>query len=139
MTSKIDSPEFYLDRLAAARLIPLNESPAKIRWNWRRVYKKLKSEKSRTNSKKPRRVHGKPYQEWRELVLANSNFRCVICDTTKNLQAHHIESYHANPHLRLDPDNGVTLCKRCHDDFHSLFGWRNNTDGQWRTYYSIKK
>lgn len=141
MKSSTQKDCFYLEKLAAARPITPGESQAKIQWNWRRVYKRLQRKRGikLPKSKTPKRVHGKGYSEWRELVLVNTDFRCAICDTLVNVQAHHIESYHANPQLRLDPDNGVALCKRCHDDFHFTFGWRNNTEEQWRTYYSLKK
>ncbi|WP_373864528.1 hypothetical protein [Paenibacillus humicus] len=31
---------------------------------------------------------------------------------------------------RVDVTNGVTLCKTCHDDFHRLYGRRNNNEVQ---------
>lgn len=133
---------FYINRLASANDINVfEENLAKIDWNWKRVYKHLKkkSKVKKTSFKKPNRAHNKLYIEWRELVLADANYHCVICGSVKNMHAHHKESYHANHELRLDPDNGVALCKSCHWDFHKMFGTHNNTDEQWRLYYSLKR
>lgn len=142
MKTLTDEDYFYIYKLASAKQINVvDENLAKVSWNWRRVYKRFKK-KTKRNERvaKPRnRVHDKLYVEWRELVLADADYRCVICGTVKNIHAHHKESYHANHELRLDPDNGVALCKSCHWDFHKLFGTRNNTDEQWRLYYSMKR
>ena len=37
---------------------------------------------------------------------------------------------HGNPDLRVAITNGITLCKECHDDFHHVFGFGNNTTKQ---------
>jgi 5-methylcytosine-specific restriction endonuclease McrA len=141
MKTLTDEDYFYIYKLASAKQINVfEENQAKVSWNWRRVYKRFKKNgKIRERVKKPNRVIDKFYVEWRELVMADANYSCVICGSVKDLHAHHKESYHANHALRLDPDNGVALCKGCHWDFHKLFGTHNNTDEQWRLYYSMKR
>lgn len=32
----------------------------------------------------------------------------------KGVNAHHIEDYRLNKRLRYDPDNGISVCPRCH-------------------------
>ena len=45
---------------------------------------------------------------------------CKICGSTKNLNAHHI-LYKANyPQLSLNINNGITLCKPCHEELHGF-------------------
>jgi 5-methylcytosine-specific restriction endonuclease McrA len=41
--------------------------------------------------------------------------RCINCGITKQLEAHHILPRAQFPELALAPDNGVTLCKKCHN------------------------
>lgn len=54
------------------------------------------------------------YRKWRESVLLKDNFRCRICNSSKNLEADHIKAFSQFPKLRLDINNGRTLCADCH-------------------------
>ena len=58
----------------------------------------------------------KEYRYWRQLVFKRDNFTCVICKDSKggNLEADHIKDFALFPDLRLDINNGRTLCKSCH-------------------------
>lgn len=47
--------------------------------------------------------------------------RCVICGSSQNLAAHHLESYKENPELRFETSNGVCLCAKCHIEYHTQF------------------
>jgi len=62
------------------------------------------------------------YRQWVERVIADSNNVCACCGGTKHLHAHHIMSYADHPDLRLDPDNGIALCKWCHGKYNSYYG-----------------
>lgn len=48
---------------------------------------------------------------WRDKV--RSRGMCLHCETTENLQAHHILS-RTHRATRWDQENGVCLCYRCH-------------------------
>ncbi len=50
------------------------------------------------------------YKEWRMLVFTRDSFKCKMCNTKKNLQAHHILRWADFPELRYDVNNGITLC-----------------------------
>lgn len=39
---------------------------------------------------------------------------CVECGATSQLTAHHLVPVRVDPSLALDPDNCITLCRRCH-------------------------
>lgn len=51
---------------------------------------------------------------WRKVVLARDGYACVECGETTNLEAHHVVRWADSPELRVDPDNGMTLCSDCH-------------------------
>jgi hypothetical protein len=47
--------------------------------------------------------------------------RCLICQSNKQLQAHHLYSKSAYPAFRGHLDNGVTLCEKHHQEFHRKY------------------
>ena len=70
------------------------------------------------------------YKIWRKNVFelnkakrgARKFYVCEKCNkrrkTTRVLHAHHIKSWKKFPNDRYDRNNGVVLCKYCHDGFH---------------------
>lgn len=60
------------------------------------------------------------YQEWRTKVFTRDGYTCQKCGvkssqgTTVYLNAHHIRPYAICPELKLDINNGITLCSDCH-------------------------
>ena len=71
------------------------------------------------------------YRLWREAVFARDNYTCQKCkEKGIYLHSHHIQNFAEYPELRLAIDNGITLCKKCHWEFHKKFGKRNNTKEQ---------
>jgi hypothetical protein len=54
------------------------------------------------------------HQRWIQKVLYRDNYTCVKCGSKKDLQADHIKPFSIFPKLRLDINNGQTLCKNCH-------------------------
>jgi len=61
-----------------------------------------------------KKLRRKCYFLWRAKVINNAEGRCEYCETTKKLNAHHIESYSLNKDLRYDPRNGMCLCVTHH-------------------------
>lgn len=71
------------------------------------------------------------YIEWRKAVFGRDRYRCQCCkEKAGSLNAHHKESFNNNPGLRVDIDNGITLCENCHGLFHNIYGKGNNTISQ---------
>lgn len=57
------------------------------------------------------------YDEWRRQVIRRDEGRCQMphCGSTRNIQVHHIKVYSKHPTVRTDVDNGITLCRACHN------------------------
>lgn len=71
----------------------------------------------------------KEYKEWRSAVYERDNCMCQKCgEIGGQLNAHHIESYSMNKDLRITLENGITLCKDCHDNFHHIYGYKNTRE-----------
>ena len=74
------------------------------------------------------------YSEWRKAVFERDGYLCQCCLDPKHnrLNAHHIKSFAQFPELRLDTNNGITLCTECHDgtvegSLHNVYGTHNVT------------
>jgi len=64
-------------------------------------------------------------QAWKKILIERDGNMCEICGSTKNIQAHHIEHVVCNPIESLDIDNGILLCKECHNRAHKQKGCRS--------------
>jgi len=71
------------------------------------------------------------YKLWRKSCFERDNWTCQ--KTGQNggdLEVHHIFNYKDFPELRFAIDNGITLSKSAHKEFHKIYGNRNNTKAQ---------
>lgn len=58
------------------------------------------------------------YKLWRETVFKRDRFKCQMPDCNTNekyVEANHIKKFSEYPELRLVVDNGITLCRTCHN------------------------
>lgn len=49
-----------------------------------------------------------------KLIFERDGYKCQICDSNKDLQIDHIQSWAEFKELRFDPENCRTLCAKCH-------------------------
>lgn len=85
----------------------------------------------------------KPKQDWRKQadvlfsrLIRERDGRCVRCSSTFNLQCAHIISRSYNS-IRVDPDNAVALCQKCHVFFtHRPLEWFDFTEAMFPGRYS---
>ena len=68
------------------------------------------------------------YRDWRRKVFERDRFSCVNCGyrscKSRDIRADHIKPFCLFPELRLDVDNGRTLCLPC----DLKLGWNNKRD-----------
>lgn len=78
------------------------------------------------------------YRDFIKGVFERDNYTCQRCGDNKggNLVAHHLNGYDTFKEQRTDVNNGVTLCNVCHKEFHSLYGYGNNTKEQYKEWIS---
>lgn len=85
-------------------------------------------------------INGNDRREWRKEVFQKDDYTCVHCKVKGGmLNAHHLNGYSWYKEGRYDVSNGVTLCKSCHIDFHSKYGYGDNTKEQFEEYYKKVK
>lgn len=70
---------------------------------------------------------GSGSRKWAAAVKKRDGYVCQRCGfegkpLDYKLHAHHIKCFSCHKELRLDINNGITLCKRCHKAFHDLYG-----------------
>lgn len=86
-------------------------------------------------------------QEWsspeakmyKRKVFKKYNRTCCICKKEKReMNVHHIYSRNKFPEKTYDMDNMVVMCKNCHIEFHSMYGFGNNTKYQFDEFIQLK-
>jgi hypothetical protein len=61
------------------------------------------------------------YKIWRKAVFARDNYTCQKCHQIGgNIHAHHIKPFNDYPKLRMDINNGITFCAKCHRHTHTI-------------------
>jgi hypothetical protein len=55
------------------------------------------------------------YYQWRKAVLERDKYTCRDCQTKEGLDAHHVQSILDYPEGIFNVDNGLTICKSCHN------------------------
>jgi hypothetical protein len=90
------------------------------------------------------RINNRDYYEiqlWRLKVYEKDNYTCKCCGDSKggNLNAHHLNGYNWDVENRLNIDNGITLCEKCHTEFHNKYGYGNNTKEQFNEWKKLER
>ena len=76
-------------------------------------------------------LRGKNSVQWRKKIFERDNYTCGVCEHRgDSLVAHHLDGWNWAKDRRFDLDNGITLCKECHYDFHNIYGRGDNTKEQ---------
>jgi 5-methylcytosine-specific restriction endonuclease McrA len=70
------------------------------------------------------RSRGWQLRLWSKAIKMRDGFRCLCCDGTERIQAHHIIRKSLFPAAQLDLGNGITLCSECHARVHAEFNGR---------------
>jgi hypothetical protein len=83
------------------------------------VVKEVKKYNPPTKSSKGKR--GFMQVAWSALVRERDG-KCTECGSIDDLHAHHIKAFKDYPELRYDVNNGITLCGKCHRDYHKIHG-----------------
>jgi len=80
-------------------------------WNWK--------DGSIARKKRHLEMGRDEYIQWRKEVFNRDKYVCQNCfEPQKYIQAHHIKPWKSFPSLRYEISNGITLCKRCHQNKH---------------------
>ncbi len=57
------------------------------------------------------------YRIWRATCIRRDK-TCQICNTLQSRQVHHKNNAEDHPDQRFDTENGITLCRNCHTQYH---------------------
>lgn len=78
-------------------------------------------------------------KELRAEAYRRDEYKCRVCGSkSRDLVAHHLEGFANNPDKRFEIDNLITLCEKCHIEFHKTYGYKNNTKKQFEEYLRAK-
>jgi 5-methylcytosine-specific restriction endonuclease McrA len=71
------------------------------------------------------------YKLWQDSVFARDGYTCQKYGIIGGkIHAHHVLNFSNHPELRFAIDNGITLSKKAHKEFHHKYGIKNNTREQ---------
>lgn len=71
------------------------------------------------------------YKLWTDACFSRDGYTCQKYKTKGGkLVVHHILNFSSNKELRFAIDNGITLSKKAHDEFHRKYGTKNNNSKQ---------
>ena len=81
------------------------------------------------------RIIGRNYKEYYDFikkVQIRDDYTCKCCGKRggHDLEVHHLNGYDWCKEGRVDVKNGILLCKKCHKNFHSIYGKGANTKEQ---------
>jgi hypothetical protein len=117
----LDAIEPEFDGMELAIWIPMRDSikagrvynKNHLHWNWKGGI---------TNENRRIRASSQ-YKFWLKSVFKRDNYTCQKCGKRGGkLNAHHIRRFAKFPELRLDVNNGMTLCADCHNTWHKEHG-----------------
>lgn len=76
--------------------------------------------------------------KWSKEVISKFDNTCIKCGQhfDKGLNAHHLNSKDWDKDNIYNVDNGIPLCIDCHQDFHMLYGYGDNTEEQFLEWYN---
>ncbi len=91
--------------------------------------KKKKLKKRISRHRYPKRIrktsvhrdfYSPEYKRWRTNVFIRDGYQCKMpgCNSKRHVQAHHIDTWANNAYTRFSVDNGITLCRACHERIH---------------------
>lgn len=104
------------ERKEKSRLSHLGQTP----WNKGKKYPAVTGEKNHNwkggiTSAQMQARNSDEYKAWRMEVYRRDHFSCVSCGEKKSIVAHHIVAFSESKSLRFEENNGVTLCRTCHN------------------------
>lgn len=79
------------------------------------------------------------YKLWVNAVYSKDNFTCQKTGVRGGkLVAHHILNFSSHKELRFAIDNGITLSREAHEEFHKIYGKKNNSREQLEEFLNKK-
>jgi hypothetical protein len=104
-------------------------------WRWNPGLTEEERERNKSRASFP------DQKEWKKKVYKRDGYSCVVCGSSKSntLRAHHLDGYNWCVEKRTDVSNGVTLCEQHHSEFHSVYGYGDNTREQFDEWYENKR
>ena len=71
--------------------------------------------------------NSKEYKKFKQSVLKRDGV-CQCCGSKDELEVHHPMPFNQYNSIGADTNNGITLCKECHAEYHSKYGYKRNAN-----------
>ncbi len=111
---------------------------------WKKNKKKIKKQKRLLRYKKKIPQKYKEYIKSKFWIIRKNQYfkkygkKCMVCNSNKCIQLHHIE-YNVGKFGFEDDKVLISLCRECHEEFHSIFGVKQNSQQDLIEFMEIKQ
>ena len=80
------------------------------------------------------------YKLWRDACFSRDGYTCQKYGTVGgDLVVHHVNNWAEYPDIRLAIDNGITLSKKAHMEFHKKYGMKHCIEEQLLEFLSVEE
>lgn len=109
-----------------------------LKWQSGENHYKWNSDITDEERERKRNIPG--YTDFVKIVMTRDDYTCQCCGekSSRDLVVHHLDGYCWCIDKRIDPNNGITLCGKCHKNFHMKYGTNHSTKNQFEEWIGQK-